>query len=545
MFSKTYGAAILGIDAILVQVEADVSDGLPGLELVGFLASEVREARERVRVAIHNTGITLPPKKITVNLSPADVRKEGTAFDLPIAIAILTASGHLSQEYLSHTLFAGELSLDGKLNPVNGIIPIACCARRAGFHQLIVPKENEEEGEITGQLEVHGCRDLSEVLRLLLGEPPKKLQEEQASAEKEKGRPPAEEKEEYFQIIQTAEQNHCLKPKQELAQGQADLSEISLKEEEMLDFSDISGQTAAKRAIEIAVAGGHNILFTGSPGSGKTMLARRIPTIMPELSLEESLELSKIYSICGKLRNQKGLIRRRPFCAPHHTITINAMAGGGKNPRPGLISLASHGVLFLDEFAEFERQTIELLRQPLEERQITVDRVAGSVDYPASFLLVAAMNPCPCGAYPNRSVCRCTEPQIHKYQSRISRPVMDRIDLFLQVMPVSYEELNSSGDRETSAQIRVRILRARERQKERYKGLAIQTNAELSARQLQQFCHLTRPQEELLRAAYHRYQLSARAYHRIIKVARTIADLEGVEEISEANLCEAIGYRKF
>lgn len=497
MFSKTYAAVIRGIDALLVQVEADVSDGLPGLELVGFLASELREAKERVRVAIRNTGILLPPKKITVNLSPADVRKGGTAFDLAIAIAILTASGHLSEEYINQTMFAGELSLDGRLNPVNGILPIACCAKENGLAQLIVPAKNRAEAAVTGKLDVWGCRTLGEVMGVLRGKEPDGAQEE-------------------------AEQG---------------------AEDVLPDFSEICGQSAAKRAIEIAVSGGHNLLFVGSPGSGKTMLARRIPSIMPELTAEESLELSKIYSVSGRLAPGAGLMKKRPFQAPHHSVTAGAMTGGGRNPKPGEISLATHGVLFLDELPEFERSTIELLRQPLEERRITVNRVADSCDYPASFMLVAAMNPCPCGAYPDRKLCRCSEPKIRRYQSKLSRAILDRIDLVLQVAPVRYEELQQKGERECSASIRARIEKVREIQKKRYEGLGIRTNAELSAKQLSEFCALSGEGEEIMREAFFRYALSARAYHRIIKVARTIADMDGEETIGARQLYEAVGYR--
>lgn len=497
MFSKTYAAAIRGIDALLVQVEADISDGLPGLELVGFLASELREAKERVRVAIRNTGIVLPPKKITVNLSPADVRKEGTAFDLAIAIAILTASGHISEEYIKQTMFIGELSLDGRLNPVNGILPIACCAKENTMLQLIVPQENRAEASVTGELDVWGCRTLREVLELLRGKPPACVQEE---------------------VKQSAGSS-------------------------LPDFSEICGQRAAKRAIEIAVSGGHNLLFQGSPGSGKTMLAKCIPSIMPELTMEESLELSKIYSVSGRIAPGGGLMKRRPFQAPHHTITASAMAGGGRNPKPGEISLATHGVLFLDELPEFERRTIELLRQPLEERRITVNRVADRCDYPASFMLVAAMNPCPCGAYPDRKLCRCSETLIRRYQSRVSRAILDRIDLFLQVAPVRYEELQQKGERECSAAIRERVTRTRNVQQKRYEGIGIRTNAELSAKQLSEFCALSADGEAIMKEAFFRYDFSARAYHRMIKVARTIADMEGAEAIGAEHLYEAIGYR--
>lgn len=498
MFSRTYGAAIHGIDAIRIQVEADISDGLPGFDLVGFLASEVREAKERVRVAIRNTGIMLPPKKITVNLSPADVRKEGTAFDLPIAIAILTASGHLSQEHLENMLFAGELSLNGDLNPIGGILPIACCAKENEMQELIVPMQNAAEGAVIKNIKVWGCKSLEETIGLLMGKAP-----EQA----------------VYPVIK--------------------------QESEQPDFKDVCGQLAAKRAIEVAAAGGHNILFTGSPGSGKTMLAKRIPSIMPELLPEESLELSKIYSVSGKMAGTKGLIKNRPFRAPHHSITTTAMAGGGRKPQPGEISLASHGVLFLDEFPEFNIKTIELLRQPLEERKITVSRVAASCDYPASFIMAAAMNPCPCGMYPDRNRCRCTLPQIRRYQSRISRPILDRIDMFLWIPSISYEELEDKGERESSKTIRERVVQARNIQKQRYKNLPIHTNAELTVNLLKEFCPLGSKQKSLMRDAFHKYRLSARAYHRIIKVARTIADLNGAEEISAAHLCEAASYRKW
>ncbi len=499
MFSKTYAAAIHGIDALLVQVEADVNGGLPGFELVGFLASELREAKERVRVAISNTGITLPPKKITVNLSPADVRKEGTAFDLAIAIAILTASGQLPEKSMEQIMFAGELSLDGGLNPVNGILPMACCARENGIKVLVVPTKNHAEAALVEGICAVGCKSLTEVLRFLLsGEIPKK-------------------DEEIF---------------------------VGNEGEKLPDFAEICGQKAAKRAIEIAVCGGHNLLFMGSPGAGKTMLAKCIPSIMPELTKEESLQLSKIYSVSGRMTGG-GLMKNRPFLAPHHSITASAMAGGGKHPKPGEVSLATYGVLFLDELPEFERRTVELLRQPLEEREITVNRVADCCDYPASFMFVAAMNPCPCGAYPDRRKCRCSEIQSRRYQGKISRALLDRIDLFLQVAPVRYEELTKNKKEEASAVIRARVIRARQRQEKRYAGLGIMTNAELSAGDLAHFCALDAAGEEILKEAFFRYSLSARAYHRIIKVARTIADMDGAEAIGEEHLYEAIGYRNF
>ncbi len=499
MFSETCGAAILGIDAQLIRVEADVSDGLPGYELVGYLASEVKEAKERVRVAIHNAGFTLPPKRITINLSPADVRKEGTAFDLPIAIAILTASGYLSEELIKNTMFCGELSLNGALNPVNGILPIVLCAKKEAIQRIVLPYENRKEAQVVDGVEIIAARTLNEVAEYLLGG-----------------------------TIRPYDAEEC---------------GLVQETEKCLDFAEVCGQIPAKRAIEIAVAGGHNILFTGSPGAGKTMLASRIPSIMPALSKEESLELSKIYSVAGKLQNNGGLLKKRPFRAPHHTITTTAMAGGGRRPVPGEISLASGGVLFLDEFPEYSRQTIELLRQPLEEKRISINRIAGSCDYPASFLLVAAMNPCPCGAYPDRNLCRCTEPQIRRYQSKISRPILDRIDLYLRIMPVEYEELLQKGESESSKRIRERVERVREVQRKRYEALGIYTNAELPAAELKEYCPLGEAEAEFMKKAYYTYQLSARGYHRMIKVARTIADLAGEENISVVHLSEAAVYR--
>lgn len=502
MFNRTFSAAVHGIDGFLVQVEADVSDGLPEFSMVGYLASEVKEAKERVRISLKNSGFKLPAKRITINLSPADIRKEGTAFDLPIAVAILATLGFIPEENIKDTLIIGELSLNGQINKVNGVLPIVNMALGQGFSRCIVPLDNAMEGAVISDIDVIGVRNIEEVVRFLNNE----------------------------SIIEPV---------------YVDVDEMfnHYSIEADIDFSDINGQIAAKRAVEIAVSGMHNILFIGTPGAGKTMLAKRIPTIMPELTLEESMEISKVYSVFGLLNNNQSLILKRPFRSPHHTITLTALTGGGRNARPGEISLANGGVLFLDELPEFNKNTLEILRQPLEDKHVTITRLNASFCYPTNFMLVAAMNPCNCGYYPDRNRCNCSINQVQRYLGKISQPLLDRIDICIEALQINYKELERNDVNETSKDIRERVMKARNIQLQRYKEEDIHFNSELTPKTINKYCKLGSAERKLLEKAFTSLKLSARAYHRILKVARTIADLDDAVDIKTTHLSEAICYR--
>jgi len=492
---------IKGVEGVPILVEADVSDGLPGFSMVGYLSSEVREAQDRVRTALRNSGFRLPAKKVTINLSPADIRKEGTAFDLPIAVAILAASGMVKPTGLSSCVISGELGLDGEIKPVRGALSITSAAKKDGKLQCFLPRENVREGLVIEGIEVIGVDHLKD-LTDQLNDP-----EKQNTGSCGNG--------EFMGRLETYN----------------------------VDFSEIGGQLFLRRATEVAVAGMHNILYIGPAGTGKTMLAKRIPTIMPSLSMEEAVDISKIYSVCGLLSKEEPLVVKRPFRSPHHTISPTALAGGGRIPKPGEISLASGGVLFLDELPEFQRTTIELLRQPLEERKITVTRIFGAYEFPADFMMAAALNPCPCGFFPDRTRCRCSELQVRKYLSRISKPLLDRVDICAESRAVTYEELQERKGGESSADIRRRVEDARKIQKKRFKGCGIYFNSSMNKSQIEKFCSLGNEEQKFLKKVYENLALSVRGYEKILKVSRTIADLNGSERIRKDHLAEAVGLR--
>lgn len=500
MFSKVHSVGILGVEGYPVVVEADVSEGLPGFTMVGYLSAEVREAQDRVRTALKNSGFRLPARKVTVNLSPADMRKEGTGFDLPIAVAVLAASGLVEPSLLSSSVLVGELGLDGRIKPVSGILPITAAARRDGKRRCFLPVPNVKEGQIIGGIDIIGVENIRQ-LAAMMNEP---------------------------ETI-TPAAGDCLNQWE--------------RESYDVDFSEVNGQLLLRRATEIAAAGMHNILYIGPAGTGKTMVARRIPTIMPSLSHEENIEISKIYSICGLLPQDQPLLSKRPFRSPHHTISPQALTGGGRIPKPGEISLASRGVLFLDELPEFQKNSIEILRQPLEERKITISRLHGSYEFPADFMLAAAMNPCKCGYYPDRSRCTCTETQIKQYLSRISKPLLDRIDICAEAVPMKYEEVKGKEGGESSAAIRGRVEAARLIQKQRFEDSGIYFNSAMNGAQIGEFCPLGLTEQEFLKRIFDHMRLSARGYGKILKVARTIADLAGSRDIKKEHLAEAAGLR--
>lgn len=500
MFASVLSAVIMGMKVYSIKVEADVSSGLPSFTMVGFPSAQVREAQDRVRTALRNNDIVLPPKRITVNFAPADIRKEGAGFDLPVAAAVLAATGFLSPELLKGVLLAGELSLNGEVHAISGILSIVIKAREEKCRLCMVPLENLREARLVPDMKIIGVNSLKEMIEY--------LREPEKYKEKER-----EERVRY--------------------------------QKEEADFCDIRGQNSLKRAVEIAVSGFHNLLMIGPPGAGKTMTARRIPGIMPRLNYEESLELTKIYSIAGLLSPSDPLIRQRPFRSPHHTSTAVALAGGGRNPRPGEITLAHRGVLFLDEMPEFSRRSLEILRQPLEDKVIRISRINGTYEFPADFVLCAAMNPCPCGYYPDMDRCRCTAGQVSVYLNKISQPLLDRLDLCAEAEAVDFTQINSRMEGESSADIRKRVEQVHQIQNRRYEKEKIQFNGELTGRQLEKYCRMEPDGQMFLQKAFEHMNFSARAYHRVLRVSRTIADMEASELIRKEHIGEALSYRSF
>jgi magnesium chelatase family protein len=503
MLARVRSAAVLGVDAYLVDVEVDIANGLPSFSTVGLPHGAVREGRERVGAALTNAGYSLPLKRITVNLAPADIRKEGSALDLPIALAILVASGQLPAEALHGQVALGEVGLEGDLRPIRGALSMALAARAAGCSGVLLPAANVPEAAVVDGIEVRGARSLQDICAHLAGGAPIRATQ--------------------------------IDPRTLMAQ----------RTDDVVDFADVRSQASAKRALEVAAAGSHNVILVGPPGAGKTMLARRLPTILPAMTVDEALETTKVHSVAGVLGAGQSLTSVRPFRAPHHTISDAGLIGGGSWPRPGEVSLAHGGVLFLDELPEFRKNVLEVLRQPMEDGVVTLSRAAMSLTFPARFMLAAAMNPCPCGYHGDSARdCRCDPPTVERYLSRVSGPLLDRIDIHLAVPAVPYRELTGSGLEESSEAVRARVERARDRQRSRFRDRAgVHANAHMAPRDLRLHCQASAGAERLLRGAIQRLGLSARAYHRVLKIARTIADLAGDEQLDTVHVGEAVQYR--